>query len=68
VDHHGDAVGVSQRIDFLQFGDAAHFGRAGLNEVDRAGFKQVLKVHQRRRVFAGCNRDAALLAHRRQPE
>ena len=67
VDHHGDAVGVSQRIDFLQFGDATHFGRAGLNEIDRAGFKQVLEVHQRRRVFAGCNRDAALLAHRRQP-
>src|SRR5260370_8606417 len=47
---HGGVVSVRHREYLAQFGDAAHFGGAWLNEVDRLRFKQMLEIHQDRKI------------------
>jgi hypothetical protein len=60
VNPHDGVFSVRHREYLAQFGNTAHFGGAWLNEVDRLRFKQMLEIHQRRRVFAGGDWNACL--------
>ena len=66
VGHDRNVLRRGQGEHFPQLGDAAHLDRARLQKIHRARFQQLLVLHERRRILAGCHRDAALRTHLRQ--
>src|SRR5690349_23384279 len=52
-------VGVRHRGHLAQFCQSTHFGRAGLNEIDRLRFEKMLEIHYRRGILARGDRNAS---------
>jgi hypothetical protein len=55
-----------RRVDLAQLGDAAHLGRARLDEVHRPGIQQAAEVQQGRHVLTRGDRDPAGAAQLRK--